>query len=190
MAYRGIPLQAPYCGAKHAIKGFTESVRTEIRHRGANVHVGMVQLPGVNTPQFDHCRTKMPKHPMPVPPIYQPEVAADAVHFAVRNRRREMIVGLPSLYTIVGNKVAPKLVELYLAKTAVSSQQTDEPIDEPRPGNLFDPPGDDPGAHGQFDDQAHAHSIQLAFSKHRALAASGAGLLMAAALGAVGAKLV
>ncbi len=125
MAYRGIPLQAPYCGAKHAIKGFVESMRCELRNKKSNVHVTMVQLPGLNTPQFDHCRSKMPKHPMPVPPIYQPEVAADAVHWAAHHRRREVWVGLPTVYTIIGNRLAPWLAELYLAKTAVNGQQTD-----------------------------------------------------------------
>jgi short-subunit dehydrogenase len=180
MAYRGIPLQSPYCGAKHAIKGFTESVRTELIHRGSHVHVGMVQLPGVNTPQFDHGRSKMDKHPRPVPPVYQPEVAAAAVLAAVRKRRREMYVGIPTIYTIWGNRLAPWLVDLYLGKTAVKSQLTDQPIDPPRPGNLFEPSGD-PGAHGDFDDSAHARSIQLWASEHRG------GLLAAAAGGAAAA---
>ncbi|HKN92761.1 MAG TPA: SDR family oxidoreductase [Thermoleophilaceae bacterium] len=183
MAYRGIPLQAPYCGAKHAIKGFVESVRTELRHKGSNVHVGMVQLPGLNTPQFDHGRSKMPKKPMPVPPIYQPEVAAEAVHHCAKAKRREMYVGGSAVYTIWGNKVSPLAAEIYLAKTGVSGQQTDEPIDPPRPGNLFDPPSKDEGAHGDFNDQAHPRSLQLWLTKHRralgglavgALAAGGA----------------
>src|SRR5215211_1732927 len=123
LAYRGIPLQAPYCGAKHAIKGFTESVRTELRNRGSRVHLTMVQLPGLNTPQFDHCRSTLPKHPMPVAPVFQPEVAADAVHWACHHRRREVYVGLPAVYTILGNKLAPWLAERYLAKTAVDGQQ-------------------------------------------------------------------
>lgn len=185
MAYRGIPLQAPYCGAKHAIKGFTESVRTELRHKGSSVHVGMVQLPAVNTPQFEHCRAKTEKHPMPVPPVYQPEVAADAVHFAVRKKRRETYVGLPSVYTIIGNKVSPALVELYLAKTGVGSQQTDPRLGAPRAGNLFEAAGSDPGAHGRFDERAHRRSAQLALSKHRLAALGTAGLLAGAGLTAL-----
>src|SRR5437588_1198632 len=121
LAYRGIPLQAPYCGAKHAMKGFFESVRTELMHKGSNVHVTMVQLPAVNTPQFDRCRSKMPKKPMPVPPIYQPEVAADAVHWAAHARRRQVYVGAPTVYTILGNKVVPGFGDVYLAKTGVDA---------------------------------------------------------------------
>jgi NAD(P)-dependent dehydrogenase (short-subunit alcohol dehydrogenase family) len=180
MAYRGIPLQAPYCGAKHAIKGFTESVRTELIHSGSRVHVGMVQLPGVNTPQFDHGRSKMDRHPRPVPPVYQPEVAAEAVLAAARKRRREMYVGIPTIYTIWGNRLAPWLGDLYLGKTAVKSQLTDQPIDAPRAGNLFEPSGD-PGAHGDFNDSAHERSLQLWATEHRG------GLLAAAAGGAAAA---
>ncbi len=187
MAYRGIPLQAPYCGAKHAEKGFMESLRCELRHKGSKVHVTMVQLPGLNTPQFDHCRSKMPKHPMPVPPIYQPEVAADAVHWAAHHRRREIYVGIPTVYTVWGNKVAPWLAERYLAKTAVSGQQTDQPPDDKnQPGNLFDAQLGDAGAHGRFDDKAHGHSVQYWASRHRgALAAAGASAAAAAAASAL-----
>jgi NAD(P)-dependent dehydrogenase (short-subunit alcohol dehydrogenase family) len=181
MAYRGIPLQSPYCGAKHAVEGFVESLRTELRHKGSRVHVSMVQLPGLNTPQFDHCRSKMPKHPMPVPPVYQPEVAADAVHWAAHHRRREVYVGIPAVYTILGNKLAPWLAERYLAKTAVDGQQTDAP---PNPlngeGNIFEPDPGDPGARGAFDDMAHAHSPQWWASRHRR-ALGVAGTLAAAA---------
>ncbi len=168
MAYRGIPLQAPYCGAKHAMKGFQESLRCELRAKGSRVHATMVQLPGLNTPQFEHCRTKMPNVPMPVPPVYQPEVAADAIHFAAYSRRREVWVGIPTLYTIIGNRLAPWLAERYLARTAVSGQQTSEPLGEDvRPGNLFEAPQSDQGAHGPYDDQAHEHSIQLMLTKRR-----------------------
>jgi NAD(P)-dependent dehydrogenase (short-subunit alcohol dehydrogenase family) len=187
MAYRGIPLQAPYCGAKHAVKGFVESVRCELRHRKSNVHVGMVQLPGLNTPQFDHGRSKMPRHPMPVPPIYQPEVAAEAVRFCAHARRREVYVAAPAVYTIWGSKLAPWLAERYLAKTAVSGQMTDEPIENPRPGNLFEAPGVDEGAHGDFDDRAHPRSLQLWLTEHRralgaAALAAGAGAVAGAGL--------
>jgi len=187
MAYRGIPLQSPYCGAKHAIKGMQESLRTELRHKGSNVHVTMVQLPGLNTPQFDHCRSKMPMHPMPVPPIYQPEVAADAIHWAAHHRRREVYVGVPAVYTILGSKLAPWLAERYLARTAVKSQQMQgtQPSPLNRDGNLFEPDPGDPAAHGRFDGQAHGRSLQLFATKHRGvLAAAGAA---AAALGLGGA---
>jgi short-subunit dehydrogenase len=181
MAYRGIPLQAPYCGAKHAEKGFFESLRCELRHHGSKVHLTMVQLPGLNTPQFDHCETKMPNQPMPVPPIYQPEVAARAVAWAAEHRRREVYVGLPTVYTILGNKIAPWLAERYLAKTAVDSQQVDDqPVGE-RPSNLFAPVDEDPGAHGRFDDQAHARSAQLALTKNRRRLGLGAALAAGAA---------
>ena len=169
LAYRGIPLQAPYCGAKHAMRGMFESLRTELRNRGSNVHATMVQLPGMNTPQFDHCLSKMPRHPMPVPPIYEPEVAARAVYWAAHRTRREYYVGFPTVYTIIGNKLAPWLAERYLAKTAVDGQQTDEPFDGTAEANLFAPTDDDrdEGAHGGFDDQAHRRSPQAWLSRHR-----------------------
>jgi short-subunit dehydrogenase len=183
LAYQGIPLQAPYCGAKHAIKGFQESLRCELRNRGSRVHVTMVQLPGLNTPQFDHCLNKMPCHPMPVPPIFAPAVAARAVYWAAHHRRREIYVGFPTVYTILGNKFAPWLAERYLAKTAVTGQQTKQPADPNRPVNLFEPvdADHDQGAHGSFDDQAHAHSAQAWITRHRRI---GAGLGSALALGA------
>ena len=181
LAYRGIPLQSAYCGAKHATKGLVESLRTELRHKGSNVHVGMVQLPGLNTPQFDHGRSKMPRHPMPVPPIYQPELAAEAVHHCARARRREMYVGGSTVYSIWGNKLSPLAAEIYLAKTAVDGQMTDEPVGLPRPGNLFEAPDHDEGAHGQFDDQAHPHSTQLWLTKHRRALGTATAIVMAAA---------
>lgn len=182
MAYRGIPLQSPYCGAKHAMKGFQESLRTELRHKGSKVHATMVQLPGLNTPQFEHCYSKFDKRPMPVPPIYQPEVAADAVHWAAHHRRREVYVGISSVYTILGNKLAPWLAERYLARTAVSGQLSQEPLEPGRPYNLFEPVSGDPGAHGPYDDSAHARSPQLFLTKHRrALGAAGAAVAAGAA---------
>jgi len=182
LAYRGIPLQAPYCGAKHAMKGMFESLRCELRHRGSEVHVTMVQLPGMNTPQFDHCLSKMPHHPMPVPPIYQPEVAARAIYWAAHHRRRELYVGFPTVYTIIGNKLAPWLAERYLAKTAVDGQQTAQRFDGTAAANLFEPVDEDhdEGAHGIFDDDAHARSEQAWLSRHRL----GLGLAAAAAAGA------
>jgi NAD(P)-dependent dehydrogenase (short-subunit alcohol dehydrogenase family) len=183
MAYQGIPLQSPYCGAKHAIKGFFDSVRTELRNKGSHVHVTMVQLPGHNTPQFDHGRSKMPGHPQPVAPVYQPEVAARAIHFAAGHRRRQVYVGLPTYYTVLGSKFAPWLAELYLAKTAVSGQQMEGPPDaDNREGNLMEPPPGDPGAHGRFDEKAHERSAAWFATRHRW--ALGGALAGAAALGA------
>jgi NAD(P)-dependent dehydrogenase (short-subunit alcohol dehydrogenase family) len=167
LAYRGIPLQAPYCGAKHATKGFFESLRTELRHDGSRVHLTMVQLPGLNTPQFEHCRSKMPKLPQPMPPFYEPEVAADAVHWAAHHRRREVWVGGPTVKTIIGEKVLPGLVERVLAKRAITGQQTDVPVDPDRPDNLFEPVPGDPGARGPFSDRARTRSVQLQASKVR-----------------------
>jgi NAD(P)-dependent dehydrogenase (short-subunit alcohol dehydrogenase family) len=167
LAYRGIPLQSAYCGAKHATKGLVESLRAELRHKGSKVHVGMVQLPGLNTPQFDHGRSKMRRHPMPVPPIYQPELAAEAVHHCAKARRRELYVGGSTVYSIWGNKLSPLAAEIYLAKTAVNGQMTGEPVQLPHPGNLFDSPAHDEGAHGDFDDQAHRCSLQFLLTKHR-----------------------
>ncbi|HJP71868.1 MAG TPA: SDR family oxidoreductase, partial [Candidatus Limnocylindria bacterium] len=166
LAYRGIPLQSAYCGAKHATKGFFESVRTELMSRDSGVRVTMVQLPGLNTPQFSHCRSKMPNAPMPVPPIFQPEVAADAIVWAAEHSRREVYVGGSTVKVIEGNKVAAGVADRYLARTGVDSQQTDERIGG-RDGNLFEPVPGDPGPHGSFDDQAKGRSIQLWFSKHR-----------------------
>ncbi len=167
LAYRGIPLQAPYCGAKHAIKGFQESLRCELRNRGSSVHITMVQLPGLNTPQFDHCLSRMPRHPRPVKPIFQPEVAARAVYWAAHHRRRELYVGFPTVYTILGNKLAPWLAERYLARTAVDGQQTPDPFDGTRAANLFKPVDDDhdEGAHGRFDGEAKRRSVQASLSR-------------------------
>jgi NAD(P)-dependent dehydrogenase (short-subunit alcohol dehydrogenase family) len=167
LAYRGIPLQAPYCGAKHGEKGFFESLRTELRHDKSNVHLSMVQLPGHNTPQFLHCRSKMPKVPQPMPPYYQPEVAADAVHWAAHNKRRELYVGMPTVKTIIGNKLAPWLVERVLAKQGFKGQQSDKPADPDRRDNLVSPPPGDPGPHGPYDQKARTSSIQTQLAKRR-----------------------
>ena len=183
LAYRGIPLQAPYCGAKHAMKGMFESLRCELRHRGSQVHVTMVQLPGMNTPQFDHCLSKMPRHPMPVPPIFEPEVAARAIYWAAHHRRRELYVGFPTVYTIIGNKLAPWLAERYLARTAVDGQQTDQRFDGTAAANLFAPVDSDhdEGARGGFDDQAHPRSPQAWLSRHRRASGLAAGVATGAA---------
>jgi NAD(P)-dependent dehydrogenase (short-subunit alcohol dehydrogenase family) len=172
MAYRGIPLQSPYCGAKHAMKGFFESLRSELKHRKSKVRLSMVQLPGLNTPQFDHCRSKMDRKPMPVPPIYQPEVAAEAVHHAAHSRRRQVWVGAPTIYTIIGERLAPWVGDWYLGKTGVASQLTEEQTDSPRAGNLFEPVREHRGARGDFDELAHRRSTVLWLSRHRAALAS------------------
>lgn len=188
MAYQGIPLQAPYCGAKHAMKGLHESLRTELRNQGSKVHVTMVQLPGLNTPQFVHGRVKGLKKPQPVAPIYEPQVAADAIHFAAYKRRREVWVGAPTVYTVIGNKLAPGIAERYLARTAVSGQQTDEPLGEDvRPGNLHDAPQGDEGGRGPFTKKAHDRSLQLMATKHRVVAGLLAGGLTAAGAAGVSA---
>jgi NAD(P)-dependent dehydrogenase (short-subunit alcohol dehydrogenase family) len=187
MAYRSIPLQSAYCGAKHAVKGFTESVMCELAHEKSNVKLCMVQLPGLNTPQFNWNLSRMPKHPMPVPPIFQPELPAKAIVFLVEHPRRNMWVGLSTAYTILGERLAPKLLDLYLGKSGVKSQQTSQ--EAPRLGsNVFEPQDDeeDQGAHGAFDSQAHAKDPVLLMSMHRravigglAVAASTAGGLAA-----------
>jgi NAD(P)-dependent dehydrogenase (short-subunit alcohol dehydrogenase family) len=175
LAYRGIPLQAPYCGAKHAIKGFTESVRSELLHEGSDVRLTMVHLPALNTPQFDIGRTKMDRNPQPVPPIYQPEIAASAIVWASEHRRREIQVGAPTVKTILGNKLFPAAVDWYLARTGVSAQLTDERLEGGRDGNLFAPVPGDHGTRGRFDG-ARERSLQLALAKHRGAVAGAMGV--------------
>jgi short-subunit dehydrogenase len=184
LSYRAIPLQSAYCGAKHAMRGFTDSVRTELLHDGSNVHITMVQLPAVNTPQFNVSKTTLPNHPQPVPPIYQPEVPARAIYWAAHQRRREVRVGLSSTIVIAGNKLLPGLGDRYLARTGYDSQQTNQPVDENRPDNLYKPVPGDHGAHGDFDEESHEESPQLWATEHLGLLAlaGGAGLLAAAAL--------
>jgi NAD(P)-dependent dehydrogenase (short-subunit alcohol dehydrogenase family) len=186
MSYRGIPLQAPYCGAKHACKGFTESIITELLHHKSKVQVSMIQLPGLNTTQFTWGRTKLPKQTMPVPPIYQPEVAADAIHYAAHHKRRQIYVGIPTVMNILGERVAPWLLDRYLAKTGVGSQMTDQPLAPEGHDNLFEPVDEDRGSHGPFDEQAHSISPQYVLAKHRRMVLAGVG---AAAVG-TGAALV
>jgi len=187
LAYRGIPLQAPYCGAKHAIKGFFESVRTELIHEGSKVGISMVELPGLNTPQFDHCRTRLPKQPQPVPPIYEPEVAAEGIAWVAKHKERELFIGAPTWKTILGNKFAPGIVDVYLAKTAYGGQQADEPVNGDRPDNLFEPIERDEGAHGRFDERSRSRSALLWLAKNRrklgaaTLAAAGASAAAATA---------
>jgi NAD(P)-dependent dehydrogenase (short-subunit alcohol dehydrogenase family) len=184
LAYRGIPLQSAYCGAKHAIKGFTESVITELLHNDSKVRVSMVQLPGLNTPQFTWGRTKLSRQPQPVPPIFQPELAADAIHLAARTGRREIYVGFPTVKTIVGEKLAPALLDRYLARKGYEAQQTHEALDPEGHDNLFEPVEEDRGAHGPFHQQARGRSVQYWLAKNRGLVAlAGVGAAAAAALG-------
>lgn len=185
LAYRGIPLQSAYCGSKHAIQGFHESLRTELLHNSSNVHVTMVQMPAVNTPQFSWVLSRLPKQAQPVPPIYQPEVAAKAVVYAADHpKRREYWVGGSTAGTLVANAVAPGLLDRYLARTGFSSQQADQQRDSEQPTNLWEPAdgeeGRDFGAHGIFDDKSTYRSPQLWASQHHGLLggalAAGAGL--------------
>ncbi|MCG3113321.1 MAG: SDR family oxidoreductase [Candidatus Manganitrophus sp. SB1] len=177
LAYRSIPLQSAYCGAKHAIKGFTESLRSELIHDGSRVHVTMVQLPALNTPQFSWIRTRMPNHPQPVPPIFQPEVAAEAIVWAAHHTRREVYVGWPTVKAIWGEKFIPGLLDHYLARKGYASQQTDQPVDPNRPDNLWQPVPGDHGAHGIFDKRAKTQSVQVWVTTHRGWVALGAALL-------------
>ena len=162
LAYRGIPLQSAYCGAKHAIQGFTESLRTELLHDRSGIRITMVQLPALNTPQFDVVRSRLKNKAQPVPPIYQPEVAAAAIVFASEHpRRRERWVGASTALTMVANRLAPGLLDRYLARTGFRSQQTAAPEDRLRPDNLWEPVPGDRGAHGRFDRRAHAESLEF-----------------------------
>ncbi len=183
LAFRGIPLQAAYCGAKHAIAGFTESLRCELIHDNSNVHVTMVHMPALNTPQFSWNKSRLPRQPQPVPPIFQPEVAAEAIYYAAHHRRRAMSVGSPTVQAIWGEKVAPGLLDYYLGRTGYDAQQTDELIDPHRPDNLWEPVAGDHGAHGIFDARSSSFSPQLWANMHRrVLAIAGAGVAAAAGL--------
>jgi NAD(P)-dependent dehydrogenase (short-subunit alcohol dehydrogenase family) len=187
LAYRGIPGQAPYCAAKHAIQGFHESLRCELLATKSNVHATMVQLPAVNTPQFSWVLSRFPRRPQPVPPIYQPEVAAKAILYAADHpRRREYWVGGSTAATLIANAVVPGLLDRYLAHAGLDSQQTDQRDRHDHPANLWKPVDDgihggDHGAHGRFDDRSLSHSAQQWLSHHRGVA----GLAGAATLGAV-----
>jgi len=171
LAYRSIPLQSAYCAAKHAIRGFTESLRCELIHDGSHVQATEVHMPAVNTTQFTWVKSRLPRKPQPVPPIYQPEVAADAIYFAAHHRRRSIWVGGPTVKTIIAEKIAPGLVDHYLARNGYSSQQTDELDDANRPNNLWEPVDaegrGDYGAHGGFDRRASSCSAELNFAKAR-----------------------
>jgi NAD(P)-dependent dehydrogenase (short-subunit alcohol dehydrogenase family) len=161
LAYRSIPLQSAYCGAKHAIRSFTDSLRCELLHDESAIHLTMVQLPALNTPQFSQNRSHMPRRSQPVPPIYQPEVAAEAIVWAANHRRREVYVGSSAAATIMMGHLFPGLVDRFLARTGYDSQQTDEPADPHQPDNLYQPVPGDLGPHGNFDDQALESSWHL-----------------------------
>ena len=180
LAYRGLPLQAAYCGAKFATRGFVDSLRCELRHDGSNVRITTVHLPALNTPQFGWVKTRLPGHPQPVPPIYQPEVAARAIVWAAGHPGRERLVGGSTLATVWANKLAPGLVDRYLARTAFDAQQTNDPVEADRPVNLWEPLECDRGAHGDFDAMAKPRSLQLEATIQRrrlsALAVGAAGL--------------
>jgi NAD(P)-dependent dehydrogenase (short-subunit alcohol dehydrogenase family) len=187
LGHRGIPLQSAYCGAKHAIRGFTESVITELIHERSKVRVCMVDLPGVNTPQFDWNDSEFDQHPMPVPPIFQPEVPARMVRYVAEHPRRSAWVGFPTAKTIIGNRVAPWFLDWYLGRKVVQGQLSD--TDGPRRGsNAFEPKDEDSdaGAHGMFDDQARSSDLWSWTSMHRS--AFGAGAVVAT-VGAVAARL-
>jgi hypothetical protein len=184
LAYRGIPLQAAYCACKHAIQGFMDSLRAELIHDRSRVAVTMVQMPALNTPQFDWCKSRLPHKAQPVPPIYQPEVAAEAIVFASKSRRKEIYVGLSTVIAVVGNKLFPRLGDYYLGKTGIQGQQTPEMDNPDKPNNLYQPVGGDPGAHGRFDARARSFSLQLWADKNRAaLATVGLFALICSSLG-------
>jgi NAD(P)-dependent dehydrogenase (short-subunit alcohol dehydrogenase family) len=192
LAYRGIPLQSAYCGAKHAVQGFHESLRCELLHEGSNVRVTMVQLPGLNTPQFSWVRSRLPHRAQPVPPIYQPEVAARAVvHAADHPRRREYWVGTSTAVTLLLNAVVPGLLDRYLARSAFSGQQTEQRRRSDEPENLWQPAdsrsGHDFGAHGRFDEEAKSRDPQPWLSRHHGVLATTAATAVALG-GAVAAR--
>jgi short-subunit dehydrogenase len=181
LAFRGIPLQAAYCGAKHAITGFTDSLRTELLHDGSGVRVTEVHLPALNTPQFRWVRSRLPRRAQPVPPIYQPEIAAEAIVWAVGHRRRHLHVGLPTVATIWASRFVPSLVDRYLGRTGFEAQQTEEPEEPGRPDNLEQPAEGDRGAHGAFDERARSRSTHLWVTTHRGPVLIAAAAALAAA---------
>ncbi len=181
LAYRSIPLQSAYCGAKHAMVGFTDSLRCELFHDKSNVKLTVVHMPALNTPQFDWVKSRLPRKPQPVPPIYEPEVAADAIVWAAEHPRREFLVGLPTIEAIQANKIAPGLLDRYLGKTGYEAQQYDGAAEPDRPDNLWFPIERDFGAHGDFDARASAFSPQLWLDQHRGVISAlsvAAGLLV------------
>ena len=167
LAYRAIPLQSAYCGAKHAIEGFTESLRCELEHDRSNVRVTTVQLPAINTPQFHRVKTSLKRHPQPVPPIFQPEVAAEAIVWAAGHPRREYWVGWPTARAVIANRLFPGLLDRYLARTGVEAQLADRAIEPGRPDNLYEPVPGDAGAHGEFDARSKDNSAYWRLMRDR-----------------------
>jgi len=183
LAYRGIPLQSAYCAAKHAMQGFHDSLRCELIHDKSKVRVVMVQMPALNTPQFRWVKSRLPRKAQPVPPIFQPEVAAEAIVWAAYGNRREVNVGWPTTAAIVGNNFMPGLGDLYLAKHGYEAQMIDEPENPNRPDNLWSPLPGDHGAHGVFDDRATDRSITFELNQRRGwILAGAAALFLACAL--------
>ena len=181
LAYRSIPLQSAYCGAKHAIVGFTDSLRCELLHTGSRVKLTIVHMPALNTPQFGWVKSRLPHKAQPVPPIFQPEVAAEAIKWAADHPRRELWVGGSTYKAILAQRLVPGLLDLYLAKTGYQAQQRDEAADPNRPDDLWAPVGGDPGAHGSFDDRAYSQSWALKLTKNRGWLAVGGMVLGAVA---------
>lgn len=171
LAYRAIPLQSAYCGAKFAIRGFTDSLRCELLHENSDIHLTMVQLPAVNTPQFEWCRTSLIRKPQPVPPIFQPEVVARAIYEAAYRREREITIGGSTLMAIYGNKLAPALADHYLARTGVDAQQSDQPMPPDRPDNLYRPVPGNWAARGSYGTDAKEVSWQAHLNGRRGVAA-------------------
>jgi NADP-dependent 3-hydroxy acid dehydrogenase YdfG len=182
LAYRSIPLQSAYCGAKSAVRGFTDAVRSELIHAGARVHLSMVQLSAFNTPQFSWGRTCMSRQPQPLPPIFQPELAARAIYYAATHRRRELWVGFPAVKAILGTKFIPGVLDWLLATRAYRGQHTDEPLPPGREDNLYAPLAGDYGAHGRFDSRSRRRSAQLWLATHRGAALALAGIAVGAAV--------
>jgi NADP-dependent 3-hydroxy acid dehydrogenase YdfG len=180
LAYRGIPLQAAYCAAKHAVEGFNDSVHAELLHDGSAVRLTMVNLPAVNTPQFDWVLSRLPGRAQPVGPIYQPELIAEAIVYAAYHYRRSWNIGWPVTQAVVGNAVAPQVADLVLAREGYDGQQTDEPEDPDRPNNLWHPLPGDHGARGRFSDRAKSTSLHVLLNRQRAWLLAGAALLGAA----------
>jgi short-subunit dehydrogenase len=178
LAYRGIPLQSAYCGAKHGIEGFYDSFRTELMHDKSKIKTSMVQLPGVNTTQFGWVLSRLPNKPRPMGKIYQPEVAAKAIVFAATTNRREIYVGFPTFQAIIGNKIFPWMGDYVLSKKGYKGQQTNQPVDPNRQNNIWEPVHEDRGAHGQFDKKAKSWSLTLWMSMHRNLVRTVAGLIL------------
>ncbi|MCM5704521.1 SDR family oxidoreductase [Larsenimonas salina] len=167
LAYRAIPMQTAYCAAKHAIKGYTEGLRCELIAEKSRIHLTMVEMPGLNTPQFDWCKSHLPRRARPVAPVYQPEVGARAVYWAAHNRRRDLWVGASSVMTILGSRIAPGLMDRYLARNAIGGQQSNQAEDPTRPDNLWATVPGERGTRGRFSNEARPHSAQLWAATHR-----------------------